>query len=238
VLGSNSFIPGFEPEVIGLKLGDTKTFVITFPKNYGVSALQNRKVEFTITAQKVQEVVETKLDDAFAAKVGPFKNVAELKEDIKKELTARKESDTSLKYADDLVLKIADKSKVSVPESLVAEQLERLERDQRQNLTYRGQTWQEYLTAEKLTDETYREKIKPEAEKRVKVALVLAEIAEAEQITVTPEEVETQISILKTQYPDPQMQTELNKPEARRSITSRLLTQKTVDRLVDYSSKG
>jgi trigger factor len=235
VLGSNTFIPGFEPNLVGLKAGDEKTFTITFPKDYGVSTLQNRKVEFSITVKKVQEVVEPKLDDAFAAKVGPFKTVADLKEDIKKELLARKESDANQKYADDLVTKVTEKAKVALPESLINEQVDRIERDQRQNLLYRGQTWQEFLKAEGLTDETYRKKQRPAAELRVKAGLVLAEIAEAEDIQVTREELDAYMQAVKAQYTDQQMQAELAKPEARRSIASRILTEKTVNKLAEYA---
>lgn len=235
-LGSNTFIPGFETNLVGLKAGDEKTFVLTFPKDYGVKALQNRKVEFTVTVKKVQEVVEPKVDDAFAAKVGPFKTVAELKDDIKKELTARKENDAELKFGDDLLTKIAEKSTVAIPQILIDEQLDRLEQEQRQSLIYRGQTWQEWLDSEGLTPEKFRESQRPRAELRVKAGLVLSEIAEKENLEVTPEELEAQIKIMKARYPDAQMQAELSKPEGRRTIASRILTDKTIARLKEYAT--
>lgn len=237
ILGSNTFIPGFEPALIGLKAGEEKVFTITFPKDYGVTALQNRNVTFTATVKKVQEVTEPKVDDAFAAKVGPFKTATALKDDIKKELLARKTQDADQAYADQLILEITKKAKVSIPDILVNEQIERIERDQRQNLIYRGQTWPEYLTAEGLTDKTYREKIRPDAELRVKAGLVLAEIAEAEKIEITPAELDHQMKLLASQYPDAKMQAELQKPEARRSIASRMLTDKTIAVLVGYASR-
>lgn len=235
VLGSKTFIPGFEENLVGVKPGEEKTFTITFPKDYGVKALQNREVEFTVTVSKVQEVIEPKLDDAFAAKVGPFKTVADLKEDIKKELQARKEQELDQQYADELVTKIAEKSTVAIPEVLIEEQIDRLEQDQRQNLMYRGQTWQEFLESEGLDEKGYRAQLRPTAELRVKAGLVLSEISEAEQIDVTPEELEVQMQILKGQYSDPQMQAELAKPEARRTIASRILTDKTLAKLKEYA---
>ena len=235
-IGSNTFIPGFEPELIGLKKGEEKTFEVTFPKDYGVSALQNRKVAFTVTAKAVQELVAPKLDDTFAAKVGPFKTVAELKDDIKKELTARKEQEADQKHADELLTKITEKSTISIPEVLVNEQLDRLEREQRQNLLYRGQTWEEYLKAEKLDDKKWREKNRPAAEMRVKAGLVLSAISEAEAIDVTAEEIDAYMMQLAARYPDKQMQAELQKPETRRDIASRLLTEKTVAKLVGYAT--
>lgn len=237
LLGSNTFIPGFETNLVGAKPGEEKTFVLTFPKEYGVKALQNRKVEFTVTVKKVQEVVEPKLDDAFAAKVGPFKTVADLKGDIKKELLARKEGEAEQKYTDDLITRIAEKSKVAIPEVLITEQIDRLEQEQRQNLMYRGQTWQEWLESEGITEEKFRADARPMAELRVKAGLILSEIAEIENIEVTPEELEVQIQILKARYTDPQMQAELAKPEGRRTIASRILTDKTVAKVKEYAQK-
>jgi len=236
-LGSNTFIPGFEPELVGLKAGDKKEFTITFPKDYGAASLQNRKVTFAVTLKKVQEVIEPKLDDALAAKVGPFKNVAELKADIKQELTARKQDAADQKYANDLVMKVADKAKVAIPEVLITEQLDRIEQDDRQNLMYRGQTWQEFLEAEGLTGETYRAKHRSMAESRVKAGLVLSEIAEAEKLTITKKELDDNIAALKMRYPDDAMQAELAKPESRREIASRMLVEKTVTKLKAYAEK-
>jgi trigger factor len=235
LLGSNTFIPGFETNLVGTKAGEEKTFVLTFPKDYGVTALQNRKVVFTTTTNKVEEAIEPKLDDTFAAKVGPFKSVAELKADIKKQLEAEKQYRADQKYADELLTKISEKSKVAIPAVLIDEQIERLERDQRQNILYRGQTWEEYLKSEGLNEKSFRDKQRPVAELRVKAGLVLAEIADQEGITVTPEEIEAQLQALKARYPDAAMQAELEKPETRREIASRLMTEKTLDRLTGYA---
>ncbi|HUC89471.1 MAG TPA: trigger factor [Patescibacteria group bacterium] len=235
-LGSNTFIPGFEPNLVGLKAGEEKTFTLEFPKDYGVKALQKRKVEFTVTVNKVQEVVKPKIDDELAAKVGPFKTVAELKDDVKKQLLAEKENRAEQKYVDDLITKIVEKSKVAVPDALVNEQIDTIERDQRQNLMYRGQTWQEFLESEDLTDETYREKQRPAAELRVKAGLILAQIAEVEKLTMTREELDAQMVALKARYPDEKMQAELDKPEARRDIASRMMTERTLAKLTEYSS--
>jgi FKBP-type peptidyl-prolyl cis-trans isomerase (trigger factor) len=121
---------------------------------------------------------------------------------------------------------------------LLAEQTARLMQDLKQNLMYRGQTLQEFLDAEGKTEEQYtKEDLEPEAKRRVSAGLVLSEIAEKENITVTPEELEIRIQILKGQYQDQAMQEELDKPENRREIAARLLTEKTVNKLADYATK-
>jgi trigger factor len=237
VLGSNTFIPGFEPNLVGVKPGEEKEFTLTFPKDYGVKTLQNRKVTFKVTVTKIKEVVKPKVDDEFAAKVGPFKTAADLKGDIKKQLTFERERENDREYESELLSKITEKSDVAVPKALVDEELTRLEREERQNVAYRGQTWQEHLDAEGVTDEEHREKNRPGAELRVKAGLVLAEIAEKEKIEVTPEELQMQLQLLKGQYQDAAMQTELDKPETQREIASRLMSEKTLERLVGYASK-
>lgn len=235
VLGSNTFIPGFEPALVGMTAGEVKTFPVTFPKDYGVSALAGKKVTFTVTVTKVQEVVEPKVDDDFAGKVGPFKTVAALKADIKKQLKIEREQQAQREYENDLVKQLAAKSSVEIPDRLIEEQIDRIESEEKQNLAYRGQTWEEHLKEEGVTPEQHREQKRDNAKERVKMGLVLTEVAEAENLSVTPEELEIRIQILKGQYQDPTMQSELDKPENRQDIASRILTEKTLQKIVAYT---
>lgn len=236
-LGSNTFIPGFEENLVGMKAGATKTFDVTFPKDYGVQALQNKKVTFKVDVKKVQELKEPKADDDFASKVGPFQTLAELKADIKKQLAAERQNQADTEYNNELVRKIAAKTGIEIPKSMIEEELQCLEDSEKQNLVYRGQTWQEHLKEEGITEEQHRERHRPDAEERVKIGLILSEIAEKEGIGITPEELEIRLQILKGQYRDPQMQGELDKPENRREIEARLLTEKTLKKLSSYASK-
>lgn len=238
ILGSDTFIPGFEDHIIGMKTGETKEFTITFPKDYGVAALQSKKVTFTVSANKINELQTPKLDDDFAVKTGPFKNVAELKADVKKQLTSERGWQADRAYEDELIKKISEKSKVEIPKSLIEDQITRLEDEEKRNLTYRGQTWQEHLDAEGITAEEHRERHRQEAYDRVKAGLVLSEISEKEGLDVTPEEIELRLQLLKGQYQDPAMQTELDKPENRRDIAARILTEKTISKLVAYATSS
>ncbi len=236
VIGSNTFIPGFEPELVGLKAGDEKKFAVTFPKDYGVKALQSKKVTFEVKVHKVAEVVEPALDDNFAAAVGPFKTVQELKDDIKKSLEFERGREAETQYENELLQKIADKSEIEIPKILVDEQVERIELEEKQNLAYRGQTFEEHLKEEGVTAEEHKEQKRPGAEQRVKVGIILAEISDLEDIQVAPEEVEIRLQLMKGQYRDPTAQAELDKPEARRDIENRIRTEKTLDKLKEYAS--
>ncbi len=236
-LGSNTFIPGFEDNLIGLKTGEEKTFDLVFPKDYGVKALAGKKVKFTVTVNKVQEVSSPAVDDAFAAKVGPFKTVKELKDDIKNQLVTEKQNEINRNYSSDLVEKITDKSQVAIPQTMIDQQVQHNLDHFKRDLTYRGQTFEEFLKSENTTEDKYlKETMTPQADKQVKAGLILAEIAEAEKIMVTPEELEIRMQILRGQYSDPQMQAELEKPENRQEIASRLLTEKVLAKLEEYSA--
>ena len=239
VLGSHAFIPGFEEALIGLKTGAEKTFVLKFPKNYAAKPLQDRKVSFTVTVQKVQELQIPKLNDTFAASIGPFKSLSELKSDIKRQLTTERQREADQAYDNELLDKIAAKTVVAIPTSLIDEEVNRLEEDEKRNVVYRGQTWQEHLDAENLTAEAHRANQLPAAELRVKSGLILGVVAESEHITTTPEELEIRLMLLKNQYAnDEAMQAELEKPEGRREINNRLLIEKTLAKLRDYATKN
>ncbi len=236
VIGSNTFIPGFEPQLVGLKAGDEKTFDVTFPADYGAKELQKKKVTFTVTAKSVSEVTLPKLDDEFAASLGP-KTVADLKKDIKAQLANEKEVQAERKLENDLLSELADKAKMNVPQALVEEEVERMLVEEKRNLLYRGQTWQEHLDEEGKTEKQHNDDLMPQAEARVKTGLVLGEVAQAERIDVTTDELDAKIAELKLQYTDPQMQTELEKEDNRRDVASRLLTEKTIMKLKEYAVK-
>ncbi|HSX53359.1 MAG TPA: trigger factor [Patescibacteria group bacterium] len=237
ILGSNTFIPGFEEHLFGLKHGDDTKFDVTFPKDYGVAALQSKKVTFSVSVKQVQEVVAPKLDDSFAAKSGPFKTLTELKTDIKKQLTIERQQQADRDFENQLVRNIAAKSSVAIPEVLIDEEVKRAEEGERQNLAYRGQTWQEHLDEEGITEEEHRRRNRDSAQESVKAGLVLSEISEQEGIKVTPEEFEIRLQLLKGQYTDNAMQAELDTPNGRRDIENSLLTEKTLAKLTVYAKK-
>ncbi len=237
LLGSNSFIPGFEEEVIGMKAGETKSFDIVFPKEYGVSALQNRKVTFEVTVKEVRELELPKLDDAFAGRIGSFKTLADLKADIKQQITAERQQEIDRTYESDLLETIAKKTKADIPEMLITEEVERQINQVRQNLMYRGQTWEEYLKSEGVSEDELRQRERPAAALRVTAGLALSDIAEAENIFVTPEETDVRLQLIRGQYQDEAMRAELDKPEARREVANRILSEKTIARLTEYASK-
>lgn len=231
-LGSGTFIPGFEDNVVGMKPGEQKEFTVTFPKDYGQKSLQNAKVTFTVELKKVNEVEEPKVDDNFAAKVGPFKSVDDLKNDIKKQVQSEKDQQAEREYENNIVNELIDGAKLTVPDTLIEEQKLAILQEVRQSAVQRGMSFEDYLKQREMTeDEFIKTEVIPEAEKRIKAGLVLSEIGDIEGITVEKDEIDARISILKAQYPDEQMQSQLETPDARREIAQRIRTEKVLQYL-------
>ncbi len=238
-LGSNSFIAGFEEGIVGHKPGETFDLDLEFPKDYHAPDLKGAKVTFTTTLKSIKEPKLPEVNDEFAAKAGPFKTVDELKADIKRELTDQKEREAKEKLKDDLVVQLIDISKVPTPEILVEDQAKSIEQDFERNLMYQGMNLDQYLETQKFKDkdEWLEKEVKPTAVKRVKAGLVLAELSKAEKIEATNEELDAHVELYKKQYGNnPEALKQFEDPEVRRDIANRLLTEKTVDRLVELNT--
>jgi trigger factor len=239
VLGSGSFIAGFEEGIVGHKIGDTFDLDLAFPEKYHVEDLKGAKVVFTVTLNEIKEVVEPELNDELAAKAGPFKTVKELEEDIKREITAQKEREATEKHKDALVSELVAKSTVPVPEILINDQLQSIERDMVQNLMYRGLSLDMYLAEKnfKDKDEWLNTEAKESATNRVKAGLVLAELSKVENIEASQDELLEHMNVLGQQYTSDDMRKQLKSPEAQRDIANRLLTDKTIDKLIELNKK-
>lgn len=234
-LGSNQFIPGFEEGVVGHKPGESFDLNLEFPKDYHAAELAGEKVVFTVTLKKVVESTLPEVNDEFAKKAGPFENVAELKADIKRELTAQKERENEEKFKDALITELIEKSEVPVPEILISDQVRSIEQDFQQNLMYRGLQMDAYLSANKFKDiEDWREKeVKPVAIRRVQAGLVLAEVTKAENIQPTEAEIDAHVEVHKKQYENnPDALKQFETEEVRRDIANHFVTEQTVERLI------
>jgi trigger factor len=239
-LGGGQFIPGFEEGVVGHKVGETFDLDLEFPKDYHAENLAGAKVVFSVTLHKVNELKLPELNDEFAAKCGPFTDVKELKADIKREITAQKEREAKEKLKDELVAELADSSKVALPELLIDDQLRSIEQDLMQNLSYRGLTMDSYLKTQGFKDKAdwQKKEARPAAEKRVKAGLVLAELSKELGVEVGREELDRQISTFKQQYgKDVKLAARFDDPNVHRDIANRMITDKTIDKLVELNSK-
>ena len=239
VLGSNSFIPGFEDALVGLKAGDTKDVKLAFPKDYHAKDLAGQDVVFEVTVKKVNSVKLPALDDKFAAKAGPFTSMDDLRKDIKAEITAQAERRAKDDLKDELVKQLVAKSTVSVPSVLRDDQIRSLEQDLRQNLMYRGRTLEQYFEEKGYADRDawVKAEANDAADARIKAGLVLAQLSKELKIEATADELAAHINAYKQQYANnPKMAKHFDKPEAQREVANRLITEKTIDKLVELNS--
>jgi len=236
-LGSGQFIPGFEEELVGLKVGTAKTFTITFPKDYHEKSLSGQAVEFSVTVNEVTGLELPKVTDTFASEVGPFKTVKELRADVADQLKVEAEAAAKRAYENELLDEIIKKSDMKVPPRLVQQQTERLKAEMNQRLAGSGLSLEQYLQAQNQTQEQLEKELVPEAEKRVKLAMVLSEVAKTEQLVVGADEIDSEIAQLRVQYTDPVMQKELAGDQIKEDVYNHLMAQKVIAKLLDYAQK-
>ena len=233
VLGSKSFIPGFEDGIVGHESGDKFDLKLTFPKDYGVSDLAGAKTVFEVLVKQVNEIVKAPIDDEMAKKCGPFKTLKELKDDIKKNLTAQNEQRLSDKYKDDLVNALVKKSKVPAPEVLIDDQLRMSREDISRNAASQGLSFEDYLKRAGQTEENWEKEAKKVAEMRVKASLALQTLAVQEKITVSDETVAAKIAELKDVYKkSPEALKSLKDPNVKMDIKNRMIIEETLNYLV------
>ena len=175
-------------------------------------------------------------DDEFAKKLGPFESIKQVRKDIEAELTQQKTQEAMNVIKDELVGDLVKKSTIVVPDVLLQDQITNLKEDFTRNLTYRGMTMQEYLEQKDMTEEEFVEgELTEQATKRVQAGLALAEVAEAEDIRITAEELDIRLQLLAGQ--NPSQADQFDNPQTRQDVGSRMLTEKTVDLLVKLATK-
>lgn len=239
VLGSGSFIPGFEEALVGHKTGESFDIPLSFPKDYQAKKLAGQKVVFSVTIKKVNSITLLELNDEFAAKAGPFTSMDDLRKDVEAEITAQKEREANDALKDEAVKQLVAKSSVAVPEILRQDQLRSIEQDMTQNLMYQGMQFEQYLEQKgyKDKDEWIEKEARAAADERVKAGLVLAELSKAEKVEATADELAERINVFKQQYANnPDMAKRFDEPEVQHEIANRLLTEKTVNMLVEINT--
>ncbi len=237
-LGSESFIPGFEEGLIGKKAGDELSLDLEFPKDYHAKDLAGAKVVFEVKIHEVQENVEPEINEEFLSKLGDFKTKEEFEKQIEEDLKTQKQAEADEKFKDELVKKLAEVSKVPVPEILLEDQKRSIEMDMQQNLMYSGLSLEDYLERMGKTREEWLEKdVEEVAKMRVKSGLALAELSKVEKVKSDTKELDARIAQLKEQYGNSkEVQKQLSSDDVRRNLANQILTEKTIDLLAKFNS--
>lgn len=237
-LGSKQFIPGFEEGVVGHEPGDKFEIKLKFPEDYHSTDLAGAETVFEVLLKQVNELTTPKIDDELAKKTGAFATLKELKEDIKKNLTAQAEQRADEAYKDALLDELVKTSKTDAPEALVEEQAQLIREDILRNLRARGSSLEAYLKHAKQKKEDWEKDVKAAAENRVVGHIVIAKLAEELKIEISDKDVEKQVAELQTVYAkNPEMLADLQKPEAVASIKNRMRINQTMAKLAELNRK-
>ena len=237
-LGNSNFIPGFAEQIVGKSVNDEFEINVKFPDEYHDEKLKGQPAVFKIKIHEIKERILPELNDSFAQKVGPFKTVDDLKADIKKYLETQRERTNKQNTENELFKTVIESSKVDIPESMVAREVESLKADYKQRLAYQGIDWDTLVKSQGGVDHL-EETLKEDALRRIKNSLVIDKIAKAENIKLEPKDLEHKFAELSAIYglqqPDIIKQIGQN-PEALGSISQQALNDKVRDFLVANNS--
>ncbi|MFZ5639132.1 MAG: trigger factor [Bacillota bacterium] len=199
-LGSGSFIPGFEEQLVGAKVGEEREVNVTFPENYHSADLAGKEAMFKVAVKGIKRKELAALDDEFAKDVSEFESLEELKTDIRNKLEkeAERKADHTLK--DELVNKAVGGSEVEVPETMIEQRIDSMLQDMNQRLGMQGLSIEDYLKYSGTTVDEFRKNYRERAEKEIRVDLVLDAIAKAENIEVTEEDIDNRVKEMAEQY--------------------------------------
>lgn len=191
LLGSSQFIPGFEDNLMGISIGEEKSFDITFPKDYHAKEMAGVKYKFKVKAHSIQEKALPEVNEEFVEKItGKKGSVDSLKEEIKKNLEMKKSQEARAKAEEELLEKLAKTADFEVPEILVAEEQEFIIDNIKMGGLERGLPWEKYLEAIKKTEDELKKEVLEDAVKRVKFRLIIQEIIKLDKITADEADVQ------------------------------------------------
>ena len=201
-IGSNTFIPGFEDQLIGHKANDNVDVKVTFPEDYQAAELKGKKATFKVTIHEVKTKELPELDEDFFLdlEMDEVKTEKDLRKVTEDQITARKNYDAENKYIDDLLAEVEKNTTVEIPNELVEEEIDRMVHEYAHNLEHQGITLEMFYQFTNSDEQALREQMRNDAEKRVKYRFMLEEIALLENVKVTDSEVNKEAEKLAKQY--------------------------------------
>lgn len=199
-LGSNTFIPGFEDQLVGAKVGDDVDVKVTFPEEYQAKELAGKEAVFKCSVKKIEAKELPELDDDFAKDVSEFDTLAEYKEHVKTNLVERKENEAKRAKEDAAVDKAIENAQMDIPEAMLKTQCRQMLDDFSRRMQSQGLSMEQYFQFTGMTADKMMEDMKPQALKRIQTRLVLEKVAEVENIQPTEEEVNEEIAKMAEAY--------------------------------------
>ena len=200
VIGSHSFIEGFEDQLIGKKKGETCDVLVTFPAVYHADELAGKPAKFVVTIKEVKRNELPELNDEFASEVSDFDTLDEYKADIRKKLQEKKEQDAKVENENNVIEKVVENAQMELPQPMVDTQAREMVENYARRLQSQGLNINDYMKYTGMTPEKLMEQMRPEAEKRIKTRLVLEKVVEVENVEVSDEKLDEQINEIAASY--------------------------------------
>ncbi len=201
-IGSNTFIPGFEEQIIGMEKGEEKDINLTFPDDYHAEDLKGKAVTFKVKVNEIKQQKLPELDEEFFLDLGMegITNKEELEKQLEENIKARKEAEVENKYIDELLAKAAENTEIDIPEAMINEEIDRILKQYEENLKMQGITLEMFYQFTNSDEQALRDQMREEAKNRVTYRLMLEEIAKEEKIEISDEQAETEAVNLATKY--------------------------------------
>jgi len=233
-LGSGTFIPGFEDQLVGVSKGEEKEVNVTFPEDYHNKDLAGKPAVFKVTVKEIKLRELPDLDDEFAKDVSEFDTLEEYKADLRKKLLDKAEHMAHHENEDKVVAKVVENATVDIPPVMIERQIDNMVYDFRMSLMYQGLDLEKYLEIMGMDMNSFRDQFRKRAEQEVKTQLVLDKISKVEAIVPTDEETDAEIKRLAENYRQSEEEFRQHlKPDDIEYIRSTLVTRKTVDFLLE-----
>jgi trigger factor len=233
-IGSGQFIPGFEDQLIGMKIGEEKEINVTFPKEYHAENLAGKPAMFKVKLISIKSKILPELDDEFAKDVSEFETLADYRKDVEKKVKKQKEESAKNQKEIAVIDKLVENTEVVIPESMIDDEVESMSNQFASNLAYQGLDLKTYCMYMNTTEEEFKKNLRPEAEKNVKLKLALDAIEKLEKIKVEAKEIDEKIDELKKQYGSENTNDDLNKNEnVRHYMEEKIKQDKLMKIIVD-----
>lgn len=231
-IGSNTFIPGFEDQIIGMKVEEEKDIHVTFPEEYFSKDLAGKEATFKVKVNEIKKKELPELDDEFAKDVSEFDTLAELKNSIKEKLEKDNEQKQKYETEDAVIKAVCENVEVDIPSGMIESEIDNMVKDIETRLSYQGLKLDQYLNLVNKTEEDMRKEYEPQAQEAVKSRLMLEAVIKAENIEVAEEEIEAKLKEMAKNYGKKEDEF-LNNENIKNYIKQGIASEKALEFLVE-----
>ncbi len=232
-IGSGTFIPGFEEQLIGMNIGEEREINVKFPEEYHADNLAGKDVTFKVKLISIKAKDLPKLDDEFAKDISEFETLEEYKKDLAEKLAKQKENQAKADKESQIIEKIIENTEVEIPEAMIDDEVEKMLEEFNSNLLYQGLNIEKYCEYTNTTKEAFAETLKPQAQKDVKLKLALEYIAKEENVKVEDSQIDEKIDELATQYGSENADSLKKNENVRKYMSDKLLLDNTLEVVIN-----